>query len=191
MTTVDRPAPPGIRTHMFIVALVLSVGVILNGLSELGTLVYAAWMALTLPILAALALVSGWQLFDEFDRRRRAHLAARAWQLALAAGAVVLLPMLGEIHDLVDVAKCHARLHAAAWADANGPGPHLAVIQTGEFLTAVWGYVYDDSGEIRKPCGTQSPAWLARAAQVQFGNFEYCSANLSHVIGPYYRWGQR
>ena len=190
MRTGDGLAPPGTRARVFIVALVLSVGIILNGLSELGTLVYVAWMALTLPILAVLALVSAWQLFDEFHLRRRAHLAARGWQLALAAGAIVVLPMLGEIHDLLDVARCHARLHAAAWGDADGPGPHLAVIQTGEFLTAIWGYVYDDSGEIRKPCGTQSPEWLARAAQAQFGNFDYCAANLAHVIGPYYRWGQ-
>ncbi len=189
MTTTASP-PPSLRTRMFIVALVLSVGVILNGLSELGTLVYIAWMAMTLPILAVLALVSAWQLFDQFDLRRRAHMAVRAWQLALAAGAIVLLPMLGEIHDLLDVARYRARLHAAAWREADGPEPHLAVIQTGEFLTAIWGYVYDDSGEIRKPCGTQSPEWLARAAQAQFGNFDDCAANLSHVIGPYYRWGQ-
>ena len=190
MTTADRPAPPSLRTRMFIVALVLSVGIILNGLSELGTLVYVAWMALALPVLAVLGLVSAWQLFDEFGLRRRAHMAARAWQLALAVGAIVVLPMLGEIHDLVDVAKYHARLHAAAWAHDERPGPHFAVIQTSEFLTAIWGYVYDDSGEIRKPCGTQSPAWLARASEAQIGSFDYCAANLVHVIGPYYSWGQ-
>ena len=183
--------PPRLRTRVVIVAFALAVGAILNGLSELGTLCYVAWMVLAIPVLALLAMVSVFQMLGELERGRRRHAAARAWQLALAAGAIVLLPMLGEIHDYVDVAKLGSRLRAEAWAPPDQPGPHIAVVQTGDFLLASWGYIYDDSGEIEKPCGTQSHEWLARATDTWLGSHDYCGMALHHVIGPYYRWGER
>ena len=191
MTTADLSAPPRLRTRAVVVSFVLAVGALLNCLSELGPICYVAWMALALPVLALLAAVSAFQALAELERGRRAHAIARGWQLALAAGAIVALPLLGEVHDLVDVAKVGSRLHAEAWSHPDQPGPHIAVVQTGEFLTATWGYLHDDSGEIEKPCGTQSDLWLQRAGEARFGNLDYCSMNLSHVIGPYYRWGER
>ena len=188
---METPAPPRLRTRVVIVSFALAVGVILNSLSEIGTLCYLAWMVLAIPMLALLAVVSAFQVLSELDRGRRAHAVARGWQLALAAGAIVALPMLGEIHDYVEVAKLGSRLRAEAWAHPDNPGPHIAVARTGDFLSAVWGYLYDDSGEIEKPCGTQSDEWLARAADARLGDYDYCAMNLHHVVGPYYRWGER
>ena len=187
---METAAPPRLRTRFVIVSFALAVGAILNCLSELGSLCYVAWMVLAIPVLALLAAISAFQVLRELDRGRRAHAVARGWQLALAAGAIVALPMLGEIHNYVEVAKLGSRLRAEAWAHPDKPGPHIAVIQSGAFLRAVWGYLYDDSGEIEKPCGTQSEAWLARAAEARLGDFDYCSGSVHHVIGPYYSWGE-
>jgi hypothetical protein len=191
MTATELPAPPRLRPRAVGVGFVLAVGAILNCMSELGSACYVAWMVLAIPVLALLAAISAWQAAGEFGRARNAHALARGWQLALTVGAIVLLPLQGEIHDLVGVAKVRSRLHAEAWNHPDQPGPHVAVVQTGEFLFAIWGYVYDDSGEIEKPCGTQSDLWLQRAGEARLGNFDYCSASVSHVIGPYYSWGER
>ena len=187
---METAAPPRLRTRVVIVSFALAVAAILNGLSELGTLCYVAWMVLAIPVLALLAAISAFQVLQELDRGRRSHAVARGWQRGLAADAIAALPMLGEIHNYVEVAKLSSRLRAAAWTHPDQPGPHLAAVRTGDFLTAVWGYVYDDSGEIDKPCGTRSDVWLARAADARLGDFDYCSMSVHHVIGPYYRWGE-
>jgi len=191
MHAIEPAPPPSLRTRVAVVSFAVGVGAILNALSEIGAVAYIAWMALAAPVLAVMALVSAGRVREELGRRRRAHAAARAWQLALTVGAILVLPALGAIHDLIDVARCRPQLQAAAWAHPDRPGPHLAAIRTGGFLTATWGYAYDDSGEIEKPCGTQSPEWLARAIDARLANtVDDCAMNLVHVVGPYYRWGE-
>jgi len=181
---------PRVRPQAVFVAFVLAVGVVLNGLSQLGTLASAAWMALAWPVLAVMALFSAGRLAGARSPARRGHARAHAARLALAVGAMAALPAIGVAADLADVVRFHARLHDAAWAPADRPGPHLAAIQTGDFLGARWGYLYDDSGEVTRPCGTQSDRWLANAARTGVAERDLCSEALTHVIGPYYRWAE-
>jgi hypothetical protein len=185
---VHDPLLPRLRTRVLVVLFPLAVGAILGGLPG-WQICFFAWMVLAMPTLALLAFISACLLLAELYRGRRQHAAFRGWQVALSIAAMLVLPMLGRLSEFVELAGVRTQLHAQAWAGAHDGGPHIAIVDTGDLLTFPSGYVYDDSGEIAKPCGPHSDAWLRRAAAARIG--DDCSMSVRHVIGPYYRWGER
>ncbi len=169
------------------VAFVLAVGAVLGVVPDWSFL-YFLWLLAGGFALLGLALLALMMLFRAFDRGDRQRIARRGWRLAASVAALPVLMMLGGLSQFVDVVQRGPALRAQAWAhDANGL-PHLAVVQTGVDLRGAWGYVYDDSGQIEMPCGTQPATWLQAATDARLGD---CDLHVSHVMGPYYRWEQR
>ena len=169
------------------VAIVLAIGAVLGAVSELD-LVFFFWLLVALPALLLLALVALLALFRELDRGDPARVARRGWRLAATLAAMPMLLMLGGLAPFVDVARYAERLRAEARSHEHRELPDLAIVQTGSSFLASWGLLYDETGEITMPCGTQSEAWLRGAIQAHLG--DTCDLHISRVIGPYYRWAQ-
>ena len=144
------------------------------------------WLLCAGAVLALLALVAALQGFVELYRGRRQHALHRGCQLALPLAGILALPILGHVSQFVGLMAVGWSLRASAWARPQEGVPHLASIRMGSFLLMGWGYVYDDSGEFQKPCGTQSDEWLrhARVAEVDYR----CSMSVTHLVGSYYEW---
>jgi hypothetical protein len=63
--------------------------------------------------------------------------------------------------------------------------PRVLVLQTDGFLSMASGLAFDESGEIRKPPGTQSAQWKARVSR---SPLQRTCWGAVHLIGPYYSW---
>lgn len=169
------------------VAIVLAIGAVPGAVSELD-LVFFFWLLVALPALLLLAIVALLALFREFDRGDPALVARRAWRLAATLAAMPMLMLLGGLAQFADVARHAGELRAKARAHEHRELPDLAIVRTGSSFLVSWGLLYDETGEITMPCGTQSDAWRQGAAQAHLG--DTCDLHVSRVIGPYYRWSQ-
>lgn len=167
------------------VPFLLAVGAVL-GIVPDWFLWYDLWLAIVLPVLLVLAVVSLVALLREFRRGDRARVPLRACHLAACLLAIPALLMLGRLSWFVDVARLGPALRAQAWAH-DAPGvPHLAFVQVNDDFLGTNGYFYDDSGEAALPCTEQSAAWMRAAWDARFS--PWCSVQVNRVIGPYYRW---
>ncbi len=169
------------------VAVVLAIGAVLGAVSGLD-LAFFFWLLVALPALLLLAIVALLALFHEFDRGDPTRVARRGWRLAVTLAAMPMLMMLGGLSQFVDVARYAEGLRAEARSHEHRELPDLAIVRTGSSFLSSWGLLYDETGEITLPCGTQSEAWLQGAIQAHLG--DTCDLHIGRVIGPYYRWAQ-
>jgi hypothetical protein len=180
----DTTLPP-LRTRFLVVLFPLVVGTILGSVPGLD-LCAVVWFLLAVPALGLLAFVSACQVLVELYGGRRLRAMRRGWQLALPLAGIFALPLLDQLSKFVELITVRSQLRASAWARPQEGGPHVASIQMDSFLLMAWGYAYDDSGEIDKPCGMQSDGWLRHA---DIAGVAYrCSMSVTHLVGPYYEW---
>lgn len=182
MTRADLPRCPRA------VAVVLAIGAVLGAVPRLD-FAYFLWLLAGLPALLLLAVFALLALLREFDRGDPVLVARRAWRLGISLLAMPLLLMLGGLSSYVEVWQLGATLREEARSHEHRELPDLALMQTGSSLRGAWGLLYDETGEISMPCGTQSDAWLQGALQAHLG--DTCDMQISRVFGPYYRWEQR
>lgn len=183
----ELPSPPALRRCPATVAIVLAIGAVLGSVPN-WSILFFFWLMAGLPALLLQSVIALFMLFRELDRGRGPAVVRRGWRVATSLAAIPLLVMVGDLSDFVEIARLGPLLRADAQQRGGQGGPHLAIVQTGDFFMASWGYLYDDTGEVTKPCGMQSAAWLA-AATGRVG--DSCDMSVRHVIGPFYRWGER
>jgi len=63
-------------------------------------------------------------------------------------------------------------------------GSRLVVFTTSGFISMSSGIAFDESDEMAKPIGEQSPAWKGRAAHTELGNGVWWA---QRILGHWYR----